>query len=188
MVEMFAFLAPNHSSDTLILVSTEFKGIKNAFKFLSLFLLAVGAHISAGGTFVAFSQMATFLLLVSGVVLLFRSLPNDGPALALAITIVQSVSHFILGGGTYTNGFTMTIGHFASGFISYLMISKFDNAWDRTSDFLTQLIRPRFAVVVVKQVSTSVVQTVDFFKDKFIEHRSLKYRGPPVEMDYDYAT
>jgi hypothetical protein len=167
----------------------EFKSIKLSFQILTLFIFAIVAHILAGGSVIATPPLVAQLFLISLGCFLLQNKRLEGPALALLIAIVQSTSHFIVGGNTYTNEAAMTFGHLISGVISYHAISNFQESWERILEVLRELLlphgiaywAPNFTLPTFSHKYELVCLTQNF-------RTSLKYRGPPTRLECDHAS
>ena len=164
----------------MIGMNTGEKSISQLVKLVVLFLSAIAAHGIAGGTFVDAPRLALEGIAIALALASLQSIKVEGPTLALLILLVQSSSHFILGGGTYLNSLQMTFGHLASGMFSYVAIGYFDLAWD----FLATLFMGLFPL---KIFPTTVIQGSNFVNARQINFffqikqltASLTFRGPP---------
>jgi hypothetical protein len=145
-------------------------------RFQVLLLSALLAHGLAGGTFVETPNLLWQGFCLGALLLGTRSLKLQGPSLALVILLVQSASHFILGGGTYLNETRMTMAHFISGAISYFGIAF---------DFITSALK---AIVPGKPFAIFSIPE-SFCRPAFGGNStfqirqltaSLKFRGPPL--------
>jgi hypothetical protein len=166
----------------------EFKSIKLSFQILTLFIFAIVAHILAGGSVIATPQLLGQFLAICLASSLLRNVQLEGPSLAFLIAVVQSTSHFIVGGNTYTSESAMTFGHILSGAVSYHLISNFHEAWERFIEILQEFFlpntiiywEPHFILTSFSQNKEPVFITRNF-------RTSLKYRGPPLRLDLDHA-
>lgn len=151
-------------------------------RFLILFAAAITAHEFSGGQVIQSPLLLIQLVFITAVVYCVRSIKLEGPALALVVLLVQSVSHFIIGNGTYSNNLLMTSGHLISGFTSYFGIKYFENIWDFFSAIFS-LILPTILVVVGQTSKLKKINQTNFrrkiYFSAYIE--SLSFRGPPIE-------
>jgi hypothetical protein len=166
----------------------EFKSIKHSFQILTLFIFAIAAHILAGGSVIATSQLLGQLLAICLASSLLRNVQLEGPSLAFLIAVVQSTSHFIVGGNTFNNQATMTFGHLLSGVVSYQLISNFHATWDRITENLRTIFLPAEIVRWIPQFRfvSSAIEVEPVFLTNFFS-ASLKYRGPPSRLEFHHA-
>ena len=153
-------------------------------RFQVLLLSALLAHGLAGGTFVETPNLLWQGFGLGALLYGMRSLKLEGPSLALVILLVQSASHFVLGGGTYLNETRMTLAHFISGAISYFVISYFGIAFDFITSALRAIVPARpFAIFNIPESfclpafgGNSTFQVRQLIA-------SLKFRGPPLSWE-----
>ena len=153
-------------------------------RFQVLLLSALLAHGLAGGTFVETPNLLWQGFCLGALLLGTRSLKLQGPSLALVILLVQSASHFVLGGGTYLNETRMTFAHFISGAISYFAISYFGIAFDFITSALAAIVPARpFAIVnIPKSFCRPAFGSNSTFQIRQLT-ASLKFRGPPLSWE-----
>jgi hypothetical protein len=149
----------------------------------SLFLLfalvgSLVSHIVGGGSFISPTRLFIELALITGAMATLRGREYEGPALALAILIVQSTAHFILGGGSNT-GSQMFFAHILGGVVSYQLITHFDRIWSDIFDLLASLF-PKVAKGFVLHVPEIVLPVTEFPVKSFnFSHEDFSRRGPP---------
>ena len=164
----------------MIGMNTGEKSISQLVKLVVLFLSAIAAHGIAGGTFVDAPRLALEGIAIALALASLQSLKLEGPSLALLILIVQSSSHFILGGGRYLNSLQMTFGHLASGIFSYMAIGYFDLVWDFVTTLFAGFLPLRiFSALVIRGSNIFKVGEINFSIQILQLTSSLKYRGPP---------
>lgn len=153
-------------------------------RFQILFLSALLAHSLAGGTFVETPKLLWQGLAIGVVHFCVRSIKLEGPALALLILVIQSTSHFLLGGGTYQSEFRMTLAHVLSGVLSYLAISYFEIAREFISSSFVILIPAKpFAIFSIpKSFCRPAFGSNSTFQIRQLT-ASLKFRGPPLSWE-----
>ena len=153
-------------------------------RFQVLLLSALLAHGLAGGTFVETPNLLWQGFCLGALLLGTRSLKLQGPSLALVILLVQSASHFVLGGGTYLNETRMTMAHFISGAISYFAISYFGIAFDFITSALAAIVPARpFAIFnIPKSFCRPAFSGNSTFQIRQLT-ASLKFRGPPLSWE-----
>jgi hypothetical protein len=149
----------------------------------SLFLLfafvgSLVSHSVGGGSFISPARLLSELALISGAMLTLRGREYEGPALALAILIVQSTAHFILGGAN-NSGSQMLFAHVVGGVLSYNLITHFDRIWADICSLLASLI-----LKVAKRFDFSIpdhILLVTEFPREFTDfsHKDFSRRGPP---------
>ena len=156
------------------------KSISQSVKLVVLFLSAIAAHGIAGGAFVDAPHLALEGISIALALTPLQSLKLEGPSLALLILIVQSSSHFILGGGTYLNSLQMTFGHLASGIFSYMAIGYFELVWDFVTTLFAGFLPLRiFSALVIRGSNIFKVGEINFFFQIKQLTASLTFRGPP---------
>jgi hypothetical protein len=85
---------------------------------------ALVSHTFAGGSFTNIARLfAMLMLIVCALFILGRSVLS-GPRLALLVLIVQSSTHFVLG-GINSGGIVMSASHIIGGFTSFILLTKF---------------------------------------------------------------
>ena len=155
--------------------------LSQIFRLLVLFLSGIFAHELAGGSFLSISHLALQLAAVLLILIALRNLNLEGPALALAIAIVQSSSHFIIGGGSNSGELGMSVSHVTSGIFAYLLISNFEAAWNFIKSLILDLALPsahqkfncpKFYTATPHRFATNI--------HFFCLIRSLQFRGPPA--------
>ena len=153
-------------------------------RFQVLLLSALLAHGLAGGTFVETPNLLWQGFGLGALLFGMRSLKLEGPSLALVILLVQSASHFVLGGGTYLNETRMTMAHFISGAISYFAISYFGIAFDFITSALAAIVPARpFAIFnIPKSFCRPAFSGNSTFQIRQLT-ASLKFRGPPLSWE-----
>ena len=150
-------------------------------RFQFLLLSALSAHILAGGNLVETSSLIWQVIGIGSLLFGIRSIKLEGPSLALVILLVQSSSHFILGGGTYLNELRMTLAHTVSGAISYFAISYFELALNFIASVLGAIIpaKPLTFISVPEVFSCTSLGEGPTFQIRQL-FASLNFRGPPV--------
>ena len=156
--------------------------MKQLARFLILFAAAVTAHEFSGGQVIQSPLLLIQLGFIIAVVYCVRSIKLEGPALALVVLLVQSVSHFIIGNGTYSSNLLMTSGHLISGFTSYFGIKYFENIWDLLSAIFT-FILPTIFVIFVQTIKLKKLNQANFRRKIYfsVHIESISFRGPPIE-------
>jgi hypothetical protein len=167
----------------------EFKDLKLSFQIPALFIFAVSAHVLAGGSVITAPRLIAQIFLIAVIAFILRGVHLEGPALALLITVIQSSSHFLIGGNSYTSQWAMTIGHLFSGYLSFKLISNFHIAWEKITEILRKLLLPSQIVQWSQKFqSTPLLPESDSFFPKKNFYSSLKYRGPPTRLDSNHAS
>ena len=153
-------------------------------RFQILFLSALLAHSLAGGTFVETPNLLWQGLAIGVVLFCVRSIKLEGPALALLILVIQSTSHFLLGGGTYQSELRMTLAHVLSGVLSYLAISYFEIAREFISSTFVFLIPARpFSIPFIPELTCLIHPgSNSTFQIRRLT-ACLKFRGPPLAWE-----
>ena len=153
-------------------------------RFQILFLSALLAHSLAGGTFVETPNLMWQGLAIGVVLFCVRSIKLEGPALALLILVIQSTSHFLLGGGTYQSELRMTLAHVLSGILSYLAISYFEIAREFISSTFAILIpaRPFSTLLIPELICLIHPESNSTFQIRRLT-ACLKFRGPPLAWE-----
>ena len=147
----------------------------------ALFMVGSGvlAHILAGGGVVKPKLFLIFAVLISFALLLVRNIDLEGPQLALLILVVQSASHFLLGGADQTTELQMNLAHLTAGFLSYKLVRHFDLFWEFLQDLAAFIRIPFFAVFRIYSAPNVSPQSHELFIAKSLFIRSLQFRGPP---------
>jgi hypothetical protein len=166
----------------------DYKGLKLLFQIPTFFLLAITAHVLAGGSVIATPRLLMQILAIIFASTILRKFSLEGPSLAFLIAAIQSTSHFIIGGNTYTNQATMTFGHLLSGLVSYQLISHFHEAWERIAETLQRIFLPTVIVhwLPSSRSISSAFEGEQVFLIKFFR-ASLRYRGPPMRLEFNNA-
>lgn len=158
------------------------------FRFAILFLFALTAHELSGGTWVQTPQLLIQVLAISLALILARDIDFEGAPLALLITIIQSSSHFVLGGNTYSSEIRMTFGHVVAGVASYVAVSKYERVWEFLTDLANRFrVPPATASWAPFSLIEWPVESLDIFPQLEYLLYSLRYRGPPIEKGLSHA-
>ena len=170
-------------------MQTQGKAIRQLFLLLTSYLFAISAHIISGGEILGASPLALQFGCVGIMLLAARSIALEGPTLALVVALIQSTSHFILGGNSYTSELSMTFAHLISGFATYWIVKYFDLAWKLSIDVLRKIFLPKLPSWHVP--SRPLYFGLDEYRIPEWRLRlinSLKYRGPPLGLEINYAS
>jgi hypothetical protein len=156
-----------------------FKSVMNA---QILFVTSLLGHHLAGGEFVSNFQL--YLLLVATFITLSMSDSQalNGPGLALRIIAIQSVGHFILGGGDKSSEALMLMSHVSMGFLSYFLISNTELFWQsitRLLDYFRPTVFSR--LLVYEAISDQNIPPQNYFEKKLLFWLTRNFRGPPLE-------
>mgnify|MGYP006274531735 FL=1 len=153
-------------------------------RFQVLLLSALSAHILAGGTLVETPNLIWQSIGIGSLLFGIRSIKLEGPSLALVILLIQSTSHFVVGGGTYLNELRMTLAHTLSGIISYFAISYFELALNFIGSVFGAIIPVKsFTFISVPEVfSCTSLGSGPTFQIRQL-FASLNFRGPPVTRE-----
>ena len=102
---------------------------------------ALISHTFAGGTFTTIGRLFAMLtLIVCALFTLGRSVLS-GPRLALLVLIVQSSTHFVLG-GINSGGIVMSASHIIGGIASFALLTKSDEFWFALRNFVSVILLP----------------------------------------------
>jgi hypothetical protein len=148
--------------------------------FFLLFALAgsLVSHIVGGGSFISPSRLLIEIVLIASAMLTLRGREYEGPALALAILMVQSATHFILGGGSST-GAHMLLAHVIGGVLSYQLISNFDRIWADITSLIASLL-PALPLQFSPIIASQSPQFSEFLTASFsFTREDISRRGPP---------
>jgi hypothetical protein len=163
--------------------------IQPLFLLPSAYIFAIAAHIISGGEILGASPLALQFGCIALVLLIAKNVELEGPTLALVVALIQSTSHFILGGNSYTSELSMTFAHLISGFATYWLVKYFDLAWKLSLEVIRKIFLPKLP-------SWRVPSRPLYFglnEYRIPEWRlrlinSLKYRGPPLGLEINYAS
>jgi hypothetical protein len=147
----------------------------------ALWLSGIVAHGLAQGTFIELSRVLILLALIFLPTLMFMSKIAAGPALASAVTIVQLVGHFILGGNSSSSN-EMFATHVIVGIATYFLIKNLDELLNSSGEFVSFLFRPVFSIlepqlIPIKQQRASGPTQL---WESHLDTRSCGRRGPPL--------
>jgi hypothetical protein len=158
--------------------------LKLFIRFQVLLLSALFAHILAGGTLVETPNLIWQGIAIGSLLFGMRSIKLEGPSLALEILLIQSTSHFVVGGGTYLNELRMTWAHTLSGIISYFAISYFELALNFIASVFGAIIPAKsFIFISVPEVfSCTSLGSGPTYQIRQL-FASLNFRGPPVTRE-----
>ncbi len=150
-------------------------------RFQVLLLSALSAHILAGGTLVETPNLFWQAIGIGSLLFGIRSIKLEGPSLALLILLIQSTSHFVVGGGTYINESRMNLAHTFSGVISYFAIAYFELALNFIASLLGAIIPAKFFTFISAPEVFGCTSLGDgpTFQIRQL-FASLDFRGPPV--------
>jgi hypothetical protein len=163
--------------------------IKPLFLLPSAYIFAITAHMISGGEILGASPLALQFGCIALVLLIAKNVELEGPTLALVVALIQSTSHFILGGNSYTSELSMTFAHLISGFATYWLVKYFDLAWDFFLRILQRVSLPKIPAWRIPAFPVFY----NFNEYRIPEWRlrlinSLKYRGPPLGLEINYAS
>jgi hypothetical protein len=149
-----------------------------------LLLSALSAHILAGGTLIETPNLIWQGIAIGALLFGIQSIKLKGPSLALVILLIQSTSHFVVGGGTYLNELRMTWAHTLSGIISYFAISYFELALNFIASVFGAIIPAKsFIFISVPEVfSCTSLGSGPTYQIRQL-FASLNFRGPPVTRE-----
>ncbi len=170
-------------------MSIQGQAIRQLFLLLSSFLFAIVAHTVSGGEILGATPLALQLGCIALILLVAKNVVLEGPTLALLIALIQSSSHFILGGNTYTSEIAMTIGHFFSGLVTYWLVKYFDLAWNIFIEVIKKVLLP-----ALKFWRIPSLPLIGHFRELLLPQWQLKvidclkYRGPPMRLDFSHAS
>jgi hypothetical protein len=165
------------------------KAIRKLFLLLSSFIFAISSHIISGGEILGASPLALQFGCIALMLLVAKNAELEGPSLALIVALIQSTSHFILGGNTYTSESSMTVAHLISGLATYWLVKYFDLAWKLFLEVLRETFLPKLPTWHI----SSRLFNFEFNEIRIPQWRlrlvvSLKYRGPPLGLEINYAS
>jgi len=145
-----------------------------------LFLSAISAHALAGGSFVTPMRLAVQAVAISITLIFTAHFKLEGPTLALLVLLIQSTSHFILGGGSLDGEMKMTISHLISGISSYCAISYFDILWEIILSIISSVIPTLIfsSLIIGEKLLAENRSVLAHFQIQELT-QSLKFRGPP---------
>jgi uncharacterized membrane protein (GlpM family) len=161
-----------------ILLKQTFPPYDYSMRAMLLMLSAISAHHLAGGALLNLHSLVIFGSVVYFLTKLSHSKVNEGPGLAALILTVQSLTHFILGGGS--GEIRMTLSHLLIGIIAYFVVAKLEDFFLAVvRKFLWTLPNARFEFAH-KMLEVSD-QPILFFKSQILGLEILR-RGPPVKL------
>ena len=155
------------------------KSINITLNLCVLFLGTLVAHVAAGGTFVAPVHLVGNAIFLAFPLVVLSRIRLEGPKLALLILIAQSSGHLILGGIAHSN-LTMLLSHLLGGFLSFILISRCEQIWERALGVLFQFLLPlRLRLLSINTNPAHLLPQGRIFG--FSTHSTLQFlfRGPP---------
>ena len=162
--------------------------IRQSGKFSSLLLFAIAAHALAGGSFVSARESLSLIALISIFQFLTQQIVAEGPALALEILLIQSFSHFILGGGDSGAQLRMPLSHLSAGLVSYISITYFEKFLEFFESVLQSLLTPNIRYLLPQVAGNNrISNSYGAELHEVVGISEQKFRGPPITSEVKNA-